>query len=76
MGAFAGLVKPDQPADLVKPDQPADPPQQTLFINKPLQCFSLTKPASFSQVSDQRTGPVRTCIQIAAGRTLLSVTWA
>ena len=48
MGVFAGLDH---------PDQPVDPPQQTLFINQPLQCFSLTKPASFSQVLDQRTGP-------------------
>ena len=37
----------------------ADPPRRTLFINQPLQYFSLTKPASFSQVSDQRTGPYK-----------------
>ena len=48
MGAFVGLDH---------PDRSADPPQQTLFINQPLQYFSLTKPTSFSQVSDQRTEP-------------------
>ena len=41
------------------PSRPAGwSPQQILFINQPLQYFSLTKPVSFSQVSDQRTGPI------------------
>ena len=53
MGAFAGLDG---------PDQPADHPHKTLFINQPLQYFSLTKPASFNQVLDQRTGPI--CILV------------
>jgi len=53
MGVFVGLVH---------PDQPADPPRQILFVNQPLQYFSLTKPASFNQVLDQRTGPI--CILV------------
>ena len=51
MGTFAGLDG---------PDQQVDSPHKTMFINQPLQCFSLTKPASFSQVLDQRTGPIYT----------------
>ena len=44
-------------ASLEVPDQPADPPHILLFIKLAEQCFSLTQPANFSQVSDQRTGP-------------------
>ena len=43
-------------AGLDRPDQPTDPPHISLFIKPAKQCFSLTQPASFSQVSDQRTG--------------------
>ena len=50
LGSFAGLEV---------PDQPAAPPHVLLFIKPVKQCFSLTQPASFSQVSDQRTGPIK-----------------
>ena len=48
MGVFAGLKQSDQPAGC---------PLNSLFIKTSQTVFSLIKPASFSQVSDQRTGP-------------------
>ena len=47
LAPFAGLEVPDQPAAF---------PHILLFNKLAEQCFSLTQPASFSQVSDQRTG--------------------
>ena len=51
MAPFAGLDR---------PDQPADPPHISLFIKPAKQCFSLTQPTSFSQNSASRTGPKST----------------
>ena len=49
-------------------DQPATPLHILLFIKPAKQCFFLTQPASFSQVSDQRSGP--SCVQSATASIL------
>ena len=49
MALFAGLIF---------SDQPAGSSHKSLCIFQPLQYFSLTQPVSFSQISNQRMGPM------------------